>query len=97
VRLRRHFRQNAPGRTGDHAYTFRDFRACPPPSRGNVLSHDGQLGRVSEISPRPGILERSVFARGQSKGRFEAIPIAGVDIYLLAREWMGSCSIPRRR
>jgi len=51
--------------------------------RGTVLTHDDNIGRVSEIDPRTGILLKSFALSGQQKGDFEAITVAGQDIYLL--------------
>ena len=51
--------------------------------RGTVLTHDDNIGRVSEIDPKTGVLIKSFALSGQQKGDFEAITIAGPDIYLL--------------
>jgi uncharacterized protein YjiK len=51
--------------------------------RGTVLTHDDNVGRVYEINPKTGILLKAFSLSGQPKGDFEAITIAGSDIYLL--------------
>ena len=52
-------------------------------SRGTVFTHDDNVGRVSEIDPKTGILLKSWAMLGNQKGDFEAITIAGSDVYLL--------------
>ena len=52
-------------------------------ARGTVLTHDDNVGRVYEIDPKTGILLKSFSLLGNPKGDFEAITIAGDDIYLL--------------
>lgn len=51
--------------------------------RGTVLTHDDNVGRVYEIDPRTGILLKGFSLEGTPRGDFEAITIAGSDIYLL--------------
>jgi uncharacterized protein YjiK len=51
--------------------------------RGTVLTHDDNVGRVYEIDPRTGILLKGFSLEGGVRGDFEAITIAGPDIYLL--------------
>jgi len=53
-------------------------------SRGTVFTHDDNVGRVSEIDPKTGILLKSWSLLGNQKGDFEAIAVAGSDVYLLA-------------
>jgi uncharacterized protein YjiK len=55
-------------------------------SRGTVLTHDDNAGRVSEIDPKTGILIKSFSLLGNQKEDFEAITIAGNDIYLMASD-----------
>ncbi|MDQ6770924.1 MAG: SdiA-regulated domain-containing protein [Gemmatimonadota bacterium] len=51
--------------------------------RGTVLTHDDNIGRVYEIDPRSGILLKAFSLAGGVRGDFEAITIAGNDVYLL--------------
>jgi uncharacterized protein YjiK len=51
--------------------------------RGTVLTHDDNVGRVYEIDPKTGILLKGFSLAGGVRGDFEAITIAGSDIYLL--------------
>jgi len=51
--------------------------------RGTVLTHDDNVGRVYEIDPRTGILLKGFSLEGTPRGDFEAITIAGTDVYLL--------------
>jgi uncharacterized protein YjiK len=51
--------------------------------RGTVLTHDDNVGRVYEIDPRTGVLLKGFSLAGGVRGDFEAITIAGSDIYLL--------------
>jgi uncharacterized protein YjiK len=53
-------------------------------SRGTVLTHDDNVGRVYEIDPKTGILLKSFSLLDNPKGDFEAITIVGSDIYLMA-------------
>jgi uncharacterized protein YjiK len=52
-------------------------------ARGTVLTHDDNVGRVYEINPKTGILLKSFSLLGNPKGDFEAITIAGSDVYLM--------------
>jgi uncharacterized protein YjiK len=52
-------------------------------SRGTVLTHDDNVGRVFEIDPKTGILLKGFSLSGNPRGDFEAIAIAGTDIYLM--------------
>src|SRR4051812_7253148 len=63
--------------------SLREISGLAVTSRGTVLTHDDNVGRVSEIDPRTGILLKSFSLAGLQKGDFEAITIAGQDIYLL--------------
>jgi uncharacterized protein YjiK len=51
--------------------------------RGTVLTHDDNVGRVYEIDPKTGILLKGFSLQDGVRGDFEAITIAGTDIYLL--------------
>jgi len=55
-------------------------------SRGTVLTHDDNAGRVYEIDPRSGVLLKGFSLVGNQKEDFEAIAIAGDDIYLMASD-----------
>jgi uncharacterized protein YjiK len=55
-------------------------------ARGTVLTHDDNVGRVYEIDPKTGILLKSFSLLGNPKGDFEAITIAGTDIYLMTSD-----------
>jgi uncharacterized protein YjiK len=52
-------------------------------SRGSVLTHDDNVGRVYEIDVKTGILLKSFSLLGNPKGDFEAITVAGEDVYLM--------------
>lgn len=62
---------------------LREISGLALTSRGTVFTHDDNIGRVSEIDPRTGILLKSFALSGNQKGDFEAIAIARQDIYLL--------------
>ena len=62
---------------------LREISGLTLTARGTVLTHDDNVGRISEIDPRTGVLLKSFALSGQQKGDFEAITIAGQDIYLL--------------
>ncbi len=62
---------------------LREISGLAPTSRGTVLTHDDNIGRVYEIDPKTGILLKAFSLEGTPKGDFEAITIAGNDIYLL--------------
>jgi uncharacterized protein YjiK len=51
--------------------------------RGTVLTHDDNVGRVYEIDPKTGILLKGFSLKDGVRGDFEAITIAGTDVYLL--------------
>ena len=51
--------------------------------RGTVLTHDDNVGRIYEIDPKTGILLKGFSLRDGVRGDFEAITIAGTDVYLL--------------
>src|SRR4051812_34196421 len=52
-------------------------------SRGTILTHDDNIGRVYEIDPKSGILLKAFSLDGNPHGDFEAITIAGPDVYLM--------------
>ena len=62
---------------------LREISGLALTQRGTVLTHDDNVGRISEIDPRTGVLLKSFALSGQQKGDFEAIAIAGQDIYML--------------
>jgi uncharacterized protein YjiK len=65
---------------------LREISGLALTSRGTVLTHDDNAGRVSEIDPKTGILVKSFSLIGNQKEDFEAIAIAGNDIYLMASD-----------
>jgi uncharacterized protein YjiK len=65
---------------------LREISGLALTSRGTVLAHDDNSGRVSEIDPKTGILIKSFSLLGNQKEDFEAIAIAGNDIYLMASD-----------
>jgi len=65
---------------------LREISGLALTSRGTVLTHDDNSGRVSEIDPKTGILLKSFSLLGNQKDDFEAIAIAGDDIYLMASD-----------
>ncbi len=65
---------------------LREISGLALTSRGTVLAHDDNSGRVSEIDPKTGILVKSFSLLGNQKEDFEAIAIAGNDIYLMASD-----------
>lgn len=52
-------------------------------TRGTVLTHDDEIGRIYEIDPKAGIILKRFTLSGEPHGDFEAITIAGPDVYLL--------------
>jgi uncharacterized protein YjiK len=65
---------------------LREISGLALTSRGTVLTHDDNSGRVSEIDPKTGILLKAFSLVGNQKEDFEAITIAGNDIYLMASD-----------
>jgi uncharacterized protein YjiK len=55
-------------------------------SRGTVLTHDDNAGRLYEVDPKSGVLLKGFSLIGNQKEDFEAITIAGDDIYLMASD-----------
>ena len=62
---------------------LREISGLALTGRGTVLTHDENVGRVYEIDPRTGILLKGFSLEGGLRGDFEAITIAGPDVYLL--------------
>lgn len=62
---------------------LREISGLALTTRGTVLTHDDNIGRVYEIDPRTGILLKGFSLAGGVRGDFEAITIAGSDVYLL--------------
>jgi uncharacterized protein YjiK len=62
---------------------LREISGLALTSRGTVLTHDDNIGRVYEIDPRTGIMLKGFSLEGGVRGDFEAITIAGSDVYLL--------------
>ena len=65
---------------------LREISGLALTSRGTVLTHDDNAGRVYEIDPRTGVLLKAFSLNGNQKEDFEAITIAGDDIYLMASD-----------
>src|SRR3981081_3142577 len=62
---------------------LREISGLALTARGTVLTHDDNIGRVYEIDPKTGILLKAFSLEGGVRGDFEAITIAGSDVYLL--------------
>jgi uncharacterized protein YjiK len=62
---------------------LREISGLTLTARGTVLTHDDNIGRVYEVDPRTGILLKGFSLEGGARGDFEAITVAGTDIYLL--------------
>jgi uncharacterized protein YjiK len=62
---------------------LREISGLALTARGTVLTHDDNIGRVYEIDPRTGILLKGFSLAGGVRGDFEAITVAGTDVYLL--------------
>jgi len=62
---------------------LREISGLALTTRGTVLTHDDNIGRVYEIDPRSGIMLKGFSLEGGVRGDFEAITVAGTDIYLL--------------
>lgn len=65
---------------------LREISGLALTSRGTVLTHDDNAGRIYEIDPRTGVLLKGFSLIGNQKEDFEAITIAGNDIYLMASD-----------
>jgi uncharacterized protein YjiK len=62
---------------------LREISGLAVTARGTVLTHDDNIARVYEIDPETGILLKRFSLAGGRKGDFEAITIAGTDVFLL--------------
>ena len=62
---------------------LREISGLALTTRGTVLTHDDNVARVYEIDPKTGILLKAFSLAGGVRGDFEAITIAGTDVYLL--------------
>ena len=62
---------------------LREISGLTLTARGTVLTHDDNVARMYEIDPKTGILLKGFSLEGGVRGDFEAITIAGTDIYLL--------------
>jgi uncharacterized protein YjiK len=62
---------------------LREISGLALTTRGTVLTHDDNVGRVYEIDPKTGILLKGFSLQGGVRGDFEAITIAGTDVYLM--------------
>jgi uncharacterized protein YjiK len=62
---------------------LREISGLALTTRGTVLTHDDNIGRVYEIDPKTGVLLKGFSLEGGVRGDFEAITIAGTDVYLL--------------
>ena len=62
---------------------LREISGLALTARGTVLTHDDNIARVYEIDPKTGILLKAFSLAGGVRGDFEAITIAGPDVYLL--------------
>jgi uncharacterized protein YjiK len=62
---------------------LREISGLALTSRGTVLAHDDEIGRIYEIDPKAGIILKRFALAGLPHGDFEAITVAGTDVYLL--------------
>ena len=62
---------------------LREISGLALTTRGTVLTHDDNIGRVYEINPETGILIKGFSLAGGVRGDFEAITVAGNEVYLL--------------
>jgi uncharacterized protein YjiK len=65
---------------------LREISGLALTSRGTVLTHDDNAGRIYEIDPKTGVMLKGFSLLGNQKEDFEAITIAGDDIYLMASD-----------
>jgi uncharacterized protein YjiK len=65
---------------------LREISGLALTSRGTVFAHDDNSGRVYEIDPKTGIVLKGFSLIGNQKDDFEAIAIAGTDIYLMSSD-----------
>jgi uncharacterized protein YjiK len=62
---------------------LREISGLALTKNGTVLTHDDEVSRITEIDPRTGVILRRFTLQGARHGDFEAITIAGNDVYLL--------------
>jgi uncharacterized protein YjiK len=62
---------------------LREISGLTLTSRGTVLTHDDEIGRIYEIDPKAGIILKRFALTGLPHGDFEAIATTGTDVYLL--------------
>src|SRR4051812_43892544 len=65
---------------------LREISGLALTSRGTVFAHDDNSGRISEIDPKTGVVRKGFSLVGNQKEDFEAITIAGDDIYLMSSD-----------
>ncbi|MEP6550124.1 MAG: hypothetical protein ABJB95_03015 [Gemmatimonadales bacterium] len=62
---------------------LREISGLALEASGFVLAHDDEVARIYEIDPKTGIILKRFTLEGLPHGDFEAITIAGADVYLL--------------
>lgn len=62
---------------------LREISGLALTSDGRLLAHDDELARIVEIDARRGLIKKSFMVGNGIRGDFEAITVAGQDIYLL--------------
>jgi uncharacterized protein YjiK len=62
---------------------LREISGLTLKANGNVLAHNDEVARIFEIDPKSGIVLKQFSLENAPKGDFEAIAIAGEDVYLL--------------
>jgi uncharacterized protein YjiK len=62
---------------------LREISGLALKANGNVLAHNDENGIISEIDPKSGIVLKRFVLDGDPHGDYEAITVAGSDIYLL--------------
>lgn len=62
---------------------LREISGLALTSRGTVLTHDDEIGRIYEIDPKAGIILKRFTLAGLPHGDFEAITVVGPDVYLM--------------
>src|SRR3954465_10983346 len=65
---------------------LREISGLALTSRGTVFAHDDNSGRISEIDPKTGVVRKAFSLIRHQKEDFEAIAIAGDDIYLMSSD-----------
>jgi uncharacterized protein YjiK len=63
---------------------LREISGLALTSRGTVFAHDDNAGRIYEIDPKTGVVRKGFSLVGNQKEDFEAIAIAGNDIYMMS-------------